>query len=126
MILESIEDKVYYGFLKLIYVIKLTEDNKNAINIGRIMDGNDIIIRDPSISKMHAEIKYDKERGKILIKNKSKKFGTSILIKNPLIIKNKKILLQNGSTLIEAKLMKVGEFEKNVNKNTKRHLPKKN
>ena len=126
MILESIEDKVYYGFLKLIYVIKLTEDNKNAINIGRIMDGNDIIIRDPSISKMHAEIKYDKERGKILIKNKSKKFGTSILIKNPLIIKNKKILLQNGSTLIEAKLMKVGEFEKNINKNTKRHLPKKN
>ena len=122
MILESIEDKVYYGFLKLIYVIKLTEDN---LNIGRIMNGNDIIIRDPSISKIHAEIKYDKERRKILIKNKSNKFGTSILIKNPLIIKNKKILLQNGSTLIEAKLMKVGDFEKNKNKNTKRHLPKK-
>jgi pSer/pThr/pTyr-binding forkhead associated (FHA) protein len=122
MILESIEDKVYYGFLKLIYVIKLTEDN---LNIGRIMNGNDIIIRDPSISKIHAEIKYDKERRKILIKNKSNKFGTSILIKNPLIIKNKKILLQNGSTLIEAKLMKVGDFEKNINKNTKRHLPKK-
>ena len=122
MILESIEDKVYYGFLKLIYVIKLTENN---INIGRTMNGNDIIIRDPSISKTHAEIKYDKEKGRILIKNKSHKFGTSILIKNPLMIKNKKILLQNGRTLIEAKLMKVGDFEKNKNKNTKRHLPKK-
>ena len=122
MILESIEDKMYYGFLKLIYVIKLTEE---IINIGRIMNENDIIIRDPSISKMHAEIKYDKKKRKILIKNKSHTFGTSILIKNPLIIKNKKILLQNGRTLIEAKLMKVGDFEKNINKNTKRHLPKK-
>ena len=122
MILESIEDKMYYGFLKLIYVIKLTEE---IINIGRVMNENDIIIRDPSISKMHAEIKYDKKKRKILIKNKSHTFGTSILIKNPLIIKNKKILLQNGRTLIEAKLMKVGDFEKNINKNTKRHLPKK-
>ena len=123
MILESIEDKIYYGFLKLIYVIKLTEDN---INIGRgRWNGNDINIPDPSISIIHAEIKYDKEKGKILIKNKSHTFGTSILIKNPLIIKNKKILLQNGRTLIEAKLMKVEDFEKNINKNSRRHLPKK-
>lgn len=123
MLIESIEDKVHYGFLKLIYLIKLNED---IINIGRKMnENNDIVIRDPSISRIHAEIKYDKEKGKILIKNKSNKYGTSILIKNPLVIKNKKILLQNGRTLIEAKLMKVNEFEKNINKNTKRHLPKK-
>ena len=122
MIFESVESKMYYGHMKLIHVIKL---NDNIIKIGRKGGINDVIICDPSVSKEHAFIKYNKEKGKILLSNISKKFGTLILIKKSLKINEQKIQIQIGKVFIEARTMKFGEFQKIKNKNTKYPLPKK-
>ena len=121
IILESIEYKTYFNYIKSVHVVQLDRENTT---IGRTMS-NDIIIRDPSVSKIHAELHYDQENKIITIKNKSKKFRTSILVKKPLVINDKEIQIQIGRTLIEAKIMKIGQFEKIANKFTQRPLPKK-
>ena len=98
MILESltyIKDKKNY---KNIYVIKLTGDE---ISIGR-NNKNDIIDIDISVSRFHASLKFNKEKGNITLENKSK-FGTSILVKNNIkLTDNKKIYLQVGRSFITA------------------------
>ena len=123
MIMESIEHKIFFGQLKLIHVIKLNENT--TIKIGRKEKDNDMVICDPSISRWHAIIKYDKENRKILIKNISKKYGTLILLKKSLKINEKNIQIQIGKVFIEARTMKFGEFQKIKNKNTKYPLTKK-
>ena len=121
LILESIEQKMFYGYLKLVHLIEL---NDKVIKIGR-GNNNDIIICDPSISKQHAIIRYNKENGKILLKNISKKFGTSILLKNSLKLNENRIQLQIGKIFLEAQIMKFEDFDKNKDKNTQDPLPKK-
>ena len=120
LILESLDCKIYYGSIKLVFVIELL--NENEITIGRKKE-NDITICDPSISKEHAEISY--RNGNILIKNKNSKYGTLILVKKPIKINDKLILIQIGRTIIEARQMRFGEFDKMKLKNVRRHLPKK-
>ena len=122
LILESIENKMFHGYLKLIHIIKLNEDQ---IKIGRYGKNNDVIISDPSISREHALLEYNKKKGKILIKNISNTYGSLILIKKSLKINENKIQIQVGKTYIEAQMMKYGEFEKIKNRNTKNPLPKK-
>ena len=121
IIFESIEYKVYYGYLKLVFVIQL---NDEKIKIGRKKE-NDMIIRDPSISRMHAVLEYDKKKGKIILKNENEKYGTSVLIKKSLKINENKIKLQVGRSIVEANIMKKGEFEKIIDKNTQNPLPRK-
>ena len=106
LILESIENKLYYGSMRFIFVIKL---NEKVIKIGRGTE-NDVVICDPSISNKHAEIKY--EKGKIFLKNISRKYGTSILVKKPIKLNDNTITLQIGRSVIQAKQMKYGEFQK--------------
>ena len=106
LILESIENKLYYGSMKFIFIIGLNEKEKK---IGR-RRANDIVICDPSISNFHAKIKYDK--GKIFLKNISETFGTLILVKKPITINDNTIKLQVGRSVIEAKQMTYGEFKK--------------
>ena len=63
----------------------------------------------------------------MLIRNLKSKFGTLILLKRPLVIKNKKIDLQVGRTFIEANLFSMKEFEmlkKEKNKKIERELSK--
>ena len=123
IILESIEKKVFYGNMKLIHVIKFKND-KDIINIGRNKKINDMIICDPSISKQHAQFIYDK--GKILLKNISNKFGSLVFIKNAINIGDKRIQIQTGKILFETQKMKFGEFEKyKKKKKTKYPLPSK-
>ena len=50
--------------------------------------------------------------GTILLRDLKSKFGTLILVKKPLKIKEKKIHLQIGRTYIEGWLMGMAEFEK--------------
>ena len=106
LILESIENKLYYGSMKFIFVIGL---NEKVIKIGR-GKANDVDICDPSISKRQAEIKY--EKGKIFLKNISEKYGTLILVKKSIKINDNIITLQVGRSVIQAKQMKYGEFRK--------------
>ena len=110
IILESIEKKIYYGNMKLIHVIQFRGD-KDLITIGRNKKENDMIITDPSVSKDHAILIYDKYQGNILIKNKSKKFGTLAFIKNSINIE-KRMKIQTGKIIFEAQRMKMKEFDK--------------
>ena len=57
-------------------------------------------------------IKYNLDDGTLLLRDLKSKFGTLILIKNPLKIKEKKIHLQIGRTYIEAWLMSMADFER--------------
>ena len=146
MILESLDNRIYFGSMKVIFVIELKEKDKkkdkekdkkkdkekdkeeeeeekeNIIRLGR-KNNNDIVLCDPSVSREHAEIIY--ENGNILIKNKDAKYGTLILVKKSIKINDNLILFQIGNTAIEARKMKFGEFEKMKFKNVKNPLPKK-
>ena len=94
--------------IKSIHVIKLTGEN---ITIGRGHE-SDVRINDISVSRSHACLKYDIQSGRLLLRDLKSKFGTLVLIKKPLIIKERKIHLQIGRTYIEASLMSMKDFEK--------------
>ena len=94
--------------IKSIHVIKLTGEN---ITIGRGHE-SDVRINDISVSRSHACLKYDSNTGGLLLRDLRSKFGTLVLLKKPLTIKEKKIHLQIGRTYIEASLMSMKDFEK--------------
>ena len=113
LILELIGSKIYFGNLKFISLINL---NDKEITLGR-SKSNDVEIMDPSISRTHCIIKY--VDGNIVIKNCSEKYGTLILVKKMIKINENKIQVQVGRTLIEAREMKYGEYDKLPLKNKK-------
>ena len=126
IILESIEKKIFYGYMKLIHVIQFKNDE--PIKIGRKNDDNDVIICDPSVSKEHAYFKYDKNKKSILIKNISNKFGTSVFIKNGknFIKEDEEIQIQTGRIMFKAQKIKMKKFNEFKKKNkTKYPLPNK-
>lgn len=108
IILESLNQMKENCNIKSIHVIQLTND---TITIGRGHE-SDVRINDISVSRTHALLKYNSSTGQLLLKDLKSKFGTLILIKEPVLIKEKKIHLQIGRTYIEASLMPMGEFEK--------------
>ena len=114
MILESLEysdvrnspDKIMKSF----HVIKLIEENKITIGNDK---GNDIYLKNSSVSKNHAVIIY--KDGKLLIKNKSIKSGTLVMIReNEIKINNEKeIYLQVNNTFFKVKMMEKENFKGN-------------
>ena len=114
IIFESLNQVKENCNIKSIHVISLNDD---IIKIGRGHE-SDVRINDISVSRIHALLKYDKNNGKLLIRNLKSKFGTLILLKNPFFIKEKKIDFQIGRTFIEAYLMNIKDFEimKNIEK----------
>lgn len=119
LILESLthQDKTSNSpkIEKDIHVIKLTEEN---ITLGRDKT-NHAILPDSSICKEHSVIKYIKDKGKLLLKNKSKKTGTLVLIKETTIdLSEKEKYFQKDKTFISARLIKKKEV-KNLIKDLK-------
>ena len=108
IILESLNQMKENCNIKSIHVIQL---NGEELIIGRGHD-SDVRIHDISVSRNHAKIKYNLDEGTLLLRDLKSKFGTLILIKNPLKIKEKKIHLQIGRTYIEAWLMSMADFER--------------
>jgi hypothetical protein len=108
IILESLNQMKENCNIKSIHVIQLGTDE---LTIGRGHE-SDVRINDISVSRNHAKLKYNPEDGTILLRDLKSKFGTLILIKNPLQIKEKKIHLQIGRTYIEGWLMGMADFEK--------------
>ena len=94
--------------IKSIHVIQLTGEE---LTVGRGHE-SDVRINDISVSRSHAKLKYNISDGTLLLRDLKSKFGTLILIKKPLKIKEKKIHLQIGRTYIEARLMSMADFEK--------------
>jgi len=126
IIFESLNQVKDNCNIKSIHVIQLTGD---VIKIGRGHE-SDVRINDISVSRVHALLKYDKVSGRLLIRNLKSKFGTLVLLKRPLIIKDKKIDLQVGRTFIEAGLISKKEFERlkkeKKNKTLEKEFLKKN
>ena len=108
MILETLDYRREERYCKSIHIVKLT---KEYISIGRETE-NDINEKDISISRNHALIRFEKENGKICLQNRSKKFGTQVLVKKPIKILDKSIYLQVGRTFIEANLLDRDILEK--------------
>lgn len=125
IILESLNQMKENCNIKSIHVIQLTGEE---ITIGRGHE-SDVRINDISVSRSHAKLKYDVTDGTLLLRDLKSKFGTLVLLKKPLTIKEKKIHLQIGRTYIEAWLMGMADFEKlrkekkakHANKNSNGH-----
>ena len=100
IILESLDYKKDDKYCKSIHIINL--ENEYITIAGE--NDKDNIEKDISISRFHAVLKYNKINGKICLQNKSKKFGTLVLVKKPIKVLDKTIHLQVGRTYIEAKL----------------------
>ena len=97
---------------KDIHVIKLV--GEKDINIGSGIH-NDVIIHDISVCKIHSAIKYDRNKGKILLKNKSKRAGTLALIKDPIIeLSEKDKYFQVDKTFFSARLIKKKEIKNSI------------
>ena len=123
IILESLNQVKENSNIKSIHVIQLTDD---CITIGRGHE-SDVRINDISVSRSHAKLQYDKNSGRLLLRDLKSKFGTLVLLKKPLTIKERKIHLQIGRTYIEASLMGMKEFEKlKKEKRTKHHAQQEN
>ena len=104
MILESLDfikekdDKK--GNIKRIHVIQLTEDE---IYIGR--NGiNDVIDEDLTVSRHHAILKYNRAEGEVILENRSETYGTLVLIKGNIKMKEKNLNLQIGNSFITVNL----------------------
>ena len=115
LVLESL-DYIKNGMnFKLIHVVQL---NKDKISIGRNVS-NDIIDNDISVSRNHAVLNYNREKGYVTIENRSEKFGTLVLIKGNIPIKEKRIGFQVGKSYISACMIEKDENEDNKFKNEK-------
>ena len=72
---------------------------------------SDLRINDISVSRSHATLTFDE--GKIRIRDLKSKFGTLVLVKKDLHIKQNKFQLQIGRTYVEACSNNYKEHEKN-------------
>lgn len=100
IVLESLDYIKDKANIKTIHIVKLADEE---YRVGRY-ESNDIVDNDISVSRNHAILKYDKEKGKLYIKNLSEKFGTLVLIKgNIKMDKNKQINFQVGRSYVSAR-----------------------
>ena len=118
IVLESLNQMKENCNIKSIHVIQLTGEE---LTVGRGHE-SDVRINDISVSRSHAKLKYNISDGTLLLRDLKSKFGTLILIKKPLQIKEKKIHLQIGRTYIEAWLMSMADFEKLRREKKQKHM----
>jgi hypothetical protein len=101
IVLESL-DYINKGMNeKIVHVVQLID---NKIFIGRSLQ-NDIIDHHTSVSRNHAVLKFNRENGDLTIENRSKTFGTLVLIKDNIKMKEKKICFRVGKSLITSRLV---------------------
>jgi hypothetical protein len=120
IILESLNQMKENCNIKSIHVVQLTGED---LIIGRGHE-SDIRINDISVSRNHAKLKYNEQEGTLLLSDLKSKFGTLILIKKPLKIKEKKIQLQIGRTYIEGCLITMEHFQKIKNEKKQKQKQK--
>lgn len=101
MVLESLNYEKNNS--KIIYFIKFNNIYSfEEIHFGRSEKKNDII--DEELSELHAVIKYDKKKGNIILEDKVSTYGSSVLIKGNIKLKEEKINIQIGRSYISAKI----------------------
>ena len=117
IILESLDYIKDHNNLKTVHIVNLNEDE---IMIGR-NDENDIIDTDISVSRRHAILKFHKDTGKLNLINISEKFGTLILIKGNIKMKENDIHFQVGKSYIKAQLKDEDDSSKLSTNNLKKN-----
>lgn len=105
IILESLDQVKDNNNIKSIHVISLDNDK---VTLGRGHE-SDVRINDISVSRTHASLFFD--AGKIYIRDLRSKFGTLVLMKKEIQIKEKLLKVQIGRTCIDASLMPFKEYE---------------
>ena len=100
-ILESLDYIKEDNNIKTIHIVELFDD---YITLGRA-NTNDIQNNDISFSREHAIIKFDKLNGNLILENKSEKFGTLVLVRGNIKMKEKNINLQIGKSYITLNLI---------------------
>ena len=105
--LESLDFIKDNNNIKTIHIVKL---NDREINIGRSFN-NDIIDNDISISREHAILRYDKDNGNLFLENRSEKFGTLILVRGNIKIKEGKVYFQIGNIYISVEVEHIKIFK---------------
>ena len=113
IILESLDFIKDNANLKTVHIVKLNEDE---IHIGRY-ETNDIIDSNISVSRKQAIMTYNKDNGKLIMENLSEKFGTLVLIKGNIKMKEKNIHLQSGKSYIVAKIGEYNDLNDNLENN---------
>ena len=122
IVLESLDYIKGGTNLKIVHVVVLIDEK---IYIGRnskndiLNNENDIVDLDISVSRKHAVLKFNKENGNLTIENRSEKFGTLVLIKGNVKVKEKKIFFQVGNNFISARIVEENEFKCNDTNNNK-------
>ena len=97
LILESLTYVKEKRNLKNIFVVKLT--NEEELTFGR-KESNDMVDCDITISRSHAKIKFNEERGEVSLIS-SGKYGVLVLVKNNLeMVNDEKIYLQAGKSFV--------------------------
>ena len=86
--------------IKILYIVQLIDQE---ITIGR-QDYNDIIDNDTSISREHAVLRYNKNNGNLFLEDRNGKYGTLILVRGNIKIKEEKTFVQIGNTYISIEL----------------------
>lgn len=108
IILESLNQLKDNNNIKSIHVISL-DDQK--VTLGRGHE-SDVRINDISVSRTHASIIFNPISGKICIRDLKSKFGTLVLIKNEMEVKDKKIHLQIGRSYFEVSTLSLKDCDK--------------
>ena len=93
--------------IKILHIAQLID---NEINIGRA-NYNDIIDEDKTVSREHAILKYNKYNQNLFLENKNGKFGTLILIRGNIKIREEKTYFQILNTHISMKLANKKNFD---------------
>jgi len=100
--LESLDFIKDNNNIKKVHIVKLINEK---INIGR-NNGNDIIDDDISVSSDHAVLKYNKNNKSLFLENKNGKYGTLVLVRGNIKIREEKAYFQILNTHISMELAK--------------------
>ena len=104
--MESLDYIKNKNNIKTVHIVQLIDEE---INIGR-NNYNDIIDTDISVSRDHAVIKYNKNNRNLFLENKDGKYGTLILVRGNIEVKEEKTYFQIGNTKISMELTNKKKF----------------
>jgi len=106
--LESLDYIKDNNNIKIVHIVQLGDEE---INIGR-NNCNDIIIEDISVSSYHAVLKYNKNNQRLFLENKNGKYGTLVLVRGNIKIREEKTYFQILNTHISMELINKKNLDK--------------
>ena len=106
--LESLDYINNNNNIKIVHIVKLREED---ILIGRA-SYNDIIDEDTSVSRNHTVLKYNKYNKSLFLENRNGKYGTLVLVRGNIKIREEKTYFQILNAHISMELTNKNNFDK--------------